>query len=449
LNLAEVKRDQGEMDDALNLYNQALRTVSDSEPSLACTILCGISTLYRWQEQILEASAAAEEADRLARKHSIGNEGRVARLALWATRARSYDPAQALADIEQIAIEFEAQQERFALLQALGLCANAALLAGQPDAAEQHLDRASELARALGTSVPLAVEILHLPALEVFIRDRAHKYRSSVNALEQLRTLQVDQADEALIPADEPVPDIIYSLRIITLGQARVIRDGRAIPTTEWRPAARDLFLYLIFTKQATREQICLSFWPDSPAKRARDNFHTTMYRIREVLGENTVIVQDDLYQLNPDISIWCDAYELETLTAQARFLPFADARTEDLWRRAVGLYNGEFLPSLDFEWAVDYREHLHETYAEALVGLGRCVQARGEYREAVEIYKRALVVEPYREDIHQAIITCHVAKGAKHKALAQLNQLRKLLRKDLGIGPSNETLQLARTLLT
>src|SRR5260221_4769162 len=116
------------MEDALSLYNQALSTVGDSEPSLACTILCGISTLYRWQDQISDAVAAAEEADRLARKHSIGNEGRVARLALWATRMCSDDPAQALAELEQLAVEIDAQQERFDLLQAFGLCANAALL---------------------------------------------------------------------------------------------------------------------------------------------------------------------------------------------------------------------------------------------------------------------------------------------------------------------------------
>jgi LuxR family maltose regulon positive regulatory protein len=448
-NLADVRRDQGQMEDALNLYNQGLNAVGDSEPSLACTILCGISTLHRWQQQIPEAIAAAQEADRLARKQGIGNEARIARLALWAARAHSDEPDQALHELEQLARELEEQQERFALLQGLGLCAHVALIARRPDITEQYLDRASQLGKALGTTAPLAIEVLHSPSLEAFIRQKARQYNTIISTVEQLRALQ-PRPDQDLVPVDERMPDIIYSLRIIALGQARVIRDGRAIPTTEWRPAARDMFLYLVFTKLASREQICLSFWPDSSAKRARDNFHTTMHRIREVLGENTVILHDDgIYRINPDISIWCDAYELEALAAQARMLPFADARTEDLWRRAVGLYNGEFLPSLDYEWVVNYREHLHETCAEALVGLGRCIQDRGDYREAIEIYKRALDVEPYREDIHRAIATCHKETGATHKALAQLDQLRKLLRKDLGVGPSKETLQLARTLLT
>ncbi|HVO70341.1 MAG TPA: tetratricopeptide repeat protein, partial [Aggregatilineaceae bacterium] len=449
LNLAAVQRDQGELEDALNLYDQALNAVGDSEPSLVCSILCGISTVHRWQEKIPDAIATAQEADKLARKHSIGNEGRLALMALWAAQAQAADPEKALPELERIASELEEQQEQFDLLEALGLCAHVALLARQTDLTERYLDRAAQLGTTLGTVAPLAIEIVHFPSLEVFIRQKARKYGSVISTVEQLRALQ-HHPDQDLAPAVNRVPEVVYSLRIITLGQARVIRDGRAIPTSEWRPAARDMFLFLVFTKQATREQICLSFWPDSPAKRARDNFHTTMYRVREVLGENTVILHDDgVYRINPDISIWCDAYELEALASQARVLPVADARTEDLWRRAVGLYNGDFLPSLDFEWAAEYRELLSEIYAEALVGLGRCVQARSDYREAVDIYKRALAVEPYREDIHQAIMTCYIAEGAKHKALAQLNQLRKLLRKDLGVGPSKETLQLARTLLT
>ncbi len=448
-NLGDVRRDQGEMEAALDLYNQALNAVGDSEPSLTCTILCGISTLHRWQEQIPEAIAAAQTADRLARKHNIGMEGRTARLALWAACTHDHSPDEVLQQLDQIAAELEMQQERFPLLQALGLCAQAAMLASQPETSELYLDRAVQLARSINTFTPLAIEILHLPALESCIRQKARKYAALLSALEQLRASQ-SQPEQEKGAGDERVPDVIYSLRIVTLGQARVIRDGKNIPTSEWRPAARDLFLYLVFNGQATRDQICLTFWPDSPEKRARDSFHSTMYRIREVLGENTVILHDDgTYRINPDISIWCDAHELESLAAQARVLPLSDARTEDLWRRAVGLYNGDFLPSLDSQWAIEYREQLHETYIEALVGLGRCTQARGDYREAIEVYKRALEVEPYREDIHQAIITCHVAKGAKHKALAQLNQLRKLLRQDLGIGPSPETLQLAKTLLT
>ena len=449
LNLADVRRDEGETEEAIGLYNRALIAVSDSEPALSCSILCGLSTLYRWQGQADDAVAAAQEAIRLARKNALGYEGRVARLSLNAAQPQSDESHTTLSELLEITAELEAHDERFDLMQGLALCARFALLADQVDSAEQYIDRALTLGDALGAVGPLAQEILHYPTFETFIRQKTRKYHSLIGVVVQLRGLRHNR-QEIEILVDEHLPDTIYSLRIITMGQTRIIRDGHIIPTADWRPAARDMFLYIVFNKQASREQICAAFWPDSPAKKARDNFHSTMYRIRDVLGETTLTAtKDGTYEVNPNISIWCDAFELETLAAQARILPAADARTEDLWRRAVGLHNGDFLPALDLEWANIYRENLQETYVEALTGLGHCAQARGNYREAIDIYKRALTIDPYRESIYQAIMTCYIASGAKHKALEQLNQLRKLLLKDLGIGPSTETLTFVRTLFT
>ena len=126
-NLADVRRDQGDLKAALDLYNRAIDIVGDSEPSLTCSILCGISTLYRWQQKMPDAIAAAQEAVRLARKQNIGTEGREARLLLWTARIHEGDPDRALDELEQVAGEFEDRQERFDLLLAMGLCAHAAV----------------------------------------------------------------------------------------------------------------------------------------------------------------------------------------------------------------------------------------------------------------------------------------------------------------------------------
>ena len=88
-----------------------------------------------------DATAAAQEAMRLARKQNIGTEGREARLLLWAARVHEGDAEKALAEFAQVAKEFEDRQERFDLLLAMGLCANAALLCRKADAAAKYLDQ--------------------------------------------------------------------------------------------------------------------------------------------------------------------------------------------------------------------------------------------------------------------------------------------------------------------
>ena len=121
---------------------------------------------------------------------------------------------------------------------------------------------------------------------------------------------------------------------------------------------------------------------------------------------------------VNPDIDLWCDAQEMETLTQQARLLPSRDARTEDMWRRAVELYQGDFLPSWDAEWVIYRREDLLEAYIEALIGLGNCARARNDLREALATYRRALDADPYREDVHRAIMICYAESGEKKQVL-------------------------------
>ncbi len=128
--------------------------------------------------------------------------------------------------------------------------------------------------------------------------------------------------------------------------------------------------------------------------------------------------------------------------------MPPRDARTEDLWGRAAKLYKGDFLPSWDTEWVGQIRQTMQDAYLEALIGLGDCVRARSNPREAISVFRRALDVDPYREDVYRAIMNCYAEMGEKKQILAHLQKLQELLWEELGIGPSEETLTLASTLL-
>src|SRR5258708_11584816 len=208
------------------------------------------------------------------------------------------------------------------------------------------------------------------------------------------------------------------------------------------------MFLCLIFEGPITRENLGLLFWPDSLPKHVNGNVHTALYYTRRALGDNIVSHENKQYLINPDIDVWCDVMEMQNLTSQARLLSPYDARTEDLWRRAANLYHGEFLPDLATDWVLPYRERLRETYIEALVGMAECARARGDLREALGRFKRANELEPYREDIHQAIMMCYAARGAMQKVLAHFQALKKLFRQDLDIDPSAKTQDLVTNLL-
>ncbi|HLY26437.1 MAG TPA: tetratricopeptide repeat protein [Aggregatilineales bacterium] len=445
-NLADIQRNRGAFDEARALYHRTIELLGDGEPTHQANILANLATLYRWENKPGQAISPAERALDLAMRHAAYSSVNVATLALWMARACLGQADEALPKIQAVAEDFDARREENPLLRALGLCAHVALLAGQRSDAQHYLDRGLELALKIGTTQPLLCEVQFVPELEAVLRKSPARYARLLTDLQRLRQMQLAPATNALVSVQDPLPT--FSLRIVTLGQEQISRDGIPVTSHEWRPAARQVFLYLMLFGAQDRAAISLRFWPDATYAAARRNFHNAIYYTRQALGDNVLSFHDERYQVAPDVDIWCDALELQRLTAQARLLSPHDARTEDLWSRAANLYNGEFLPGLESDWVREYRESLYEGYIEALTGIADCARARGDFRESIRRYKSVLSLDPYREEVHRAIMTCYAKRGTKKKVLTQMRDLQALLHNDLGVEPSADTWTHFRRLL-
>lgn len=446
--LGDLQRDLGAHTEAVQLYNKGLELLGNSEPTLRCSILTSFSTLRRWQGNFHEAATLAAEAGAIAQKHSLALEGTVAQANLWCARAYLEPGSEALVELETTVEALGNQAPQPELLRVMVLCAQVALLHADQPLAENYLRSAVRIAQDLNTAQTLAAEVFNTPSLETIVTADSSHYGILSRDLKRLR-----DAQGRIAPESRPVKAVneTYSLKVLTLGREIIERDGVRIPSSEWRSTgARELFFYLLFMGPETKERICLTFWPDGSPKRVRQNFQTTLFRARQALGKNVITFEedDDLYQINPELDLWCDAREFENLAKQTRLLSPRDARTEDLWRKAVSLYRGEFLPSLAEDWVLARRDAYYETHLDALVGLGECARARKSFREAILEFKRALELEPYREDIHRAIMTCYANLGEKKQIHAHLHRLQELLRHDLAVEPSTETIIHAKSLL-
>jgi LuxR family transcriptional regulator, maltose regulon positive regulatory protein len=446
--LADVKRDLGAFDEALRLYYKALEFIGSSEPPTRCSILLSISTLCRWQEQFDEALGYADEAITLAEQHRLPYEGLLAQAISWAARGQDEDNNTPFDQLQLIASELSSQYAQFETLQALACCIQIALEGNQPALAKDFLHHALKVVEETNTAQPLAAEIAHTPILDTFMRSNKKGYAALKDDLDHLFQAQNATSGHAQTQS-QLYTQITYSLRVWTLGQERIERDGKRILPSEWRASAsRELFLYLLLVGPSTREEISLNFWPDSSSKQVRQNFHTTLYRTRQALGDNVIVLDDERYLINPDLALWCDAHEMQKLIQQAQLLSIRDGRTEDLWRRAVNLYLGAFVPSIDAEWAAYYRERLQETHIEALIGAANCVRARSKIQESLSFLKQALLIDPYREDVYRGIMQCYADLGERKQVLAHYQDLQRVLRQELSITPSRETVKLFERLV-
>ena len=67
------------------------------------------------------------------------------------------------------------------------------------------------------------------------------------------------------------------------------------------------------------------------------------------------------------------------------------------------------------------------------------------ELEQAIGWYRRALEADELREDVHRAIMRCYARAGRPAEALFQYRFCREVLRRELGIEPSAETIELYR----
>jgi DNA-binding SARP family transcriptional activator len=233
------------------------------------------------------------------------------------------------------------------------------------------------------------------------------------------------------------------ALHIYAFGEGRVIRDGQAVRSSEWRGLLnKELFFYILLHGPLRRDAISVVFWPNSPPQKVRNSFSTAIRHIRDALGDKDAVMvekvegQQGLYWIKEDR--WFDIDEFGALIGMARHLP-PGQQAASLWERAANLYQGDFLPEAEREWCVSVRARLWEMYLDSLIQVGQYHEVRQDFDQAIRWYRQALDEEDRREDVHRGLIRCYLGAGRRHEALSQYRRCEKRLW-EARLEPSPET---------
>jgi DNA-binding SARP family transcriptional activator len=237
-------------------------------------------------------------------------------------------------------------------------------------------------------------------------------------------------------------------LRLYLLGPLTLQAGEKPLPVPSTRKA-QSLLAYLAMRRgqPQLRDHLADTFWPDAPAPRARRNLNTALWQIRRILpsGDHLIAGANDV-RFSAESACWIDAAEFDRL-CRAPPAEADDAETVARLRRAVSLYQGEFLAGLYDEWVLAERYRLETLLLDALTHLGRASLRLGEHAEALHYAERLLAHDPLREDVHRLVIELYLALGDRVAAARQCNRCRTLLRSELGVDPSPETMALCRPL--
>jgi SARP family transcriptional regulator, regulator of embCAB operon len=242
--------------------------------------------------------------------------------------------------------------------------------------------------------------------------------------------------------------------RIQLCGRITVELERRRLEADLPGRQGRLLFVYLVLARARTssRDELAAAIWPEEAPARADSNLRVVLSRLRRVLGPEALSGRSDVRLVLPR-DAWVDVEVAALKIHEAE----AAVHAQD-WSRALpaatiayaisgrGFVSGEEAP-----WVVEQRHWLEDVHLRALecdaaasLGVGGSEQAAAE-RDA----RRLIRLAPYRESGYRLLMRTLSDRGNSGEALVVYEQLRTLLRDELGATPSPATQALHRRLLS
>jgi LuxR family transcriptional regulator, maltose regulon positive regulatory protein len=239
------------------------------------------------------------------------------------------------------------------------------------------------------------------------------------------------------------------SLQIQALGTARVTLNKKTLTPADWQVyKTRDLFFLLVSSDRGwSKEAIGEMLWPDSTPAQLKLRFKNTIYRLRRVLGTDVILFDGERYSFNRKLDYFYDVEAFGDCLARAE--KTTDIREQaTIYREAIQLYKGRFLPEVYGSWVTVEREHLHRAYIDISLKLAANNLEIGEYNFALTICNDLILANPILEEAYRVAMRAYAAQGNQAGIMEQYHALRMHLESEMGLPPSTQTERLYQQLI-
>ncbi|MGH3159762.1 MAG: AfsR/SARP family transcriptional regulator [Streptosporangiaceae bacterium] len=222
------------------------------------------------------------------------------------------------------------------------------------------------------------------------------------------------------------------------LGRFDLVAGSRAIPLGT--NCQRLLTLLAVRDCHVSRACAAGTLWPEATASRANANLRSVLWRLQRCCAQAAEASFYDI-RLAPGVTV-----DIQEVCKIARQL-----LDRSITRDAAGLSEAlscnlydDIVPDLgDEEWLMVERERYRQLHLHALESLSEELIAIGWYGAAVEAALGVTRIDPFRESARQLLVRAYLAEGNQLEARRQLKEYRNLLRRELGLEPTDRFLRL------
>lgn len=268
------------------------------------------------------------------------------------------------------------------------------------------------------------VPFLFLTAME----DRASMRRGMTLGADDYLTKPVKQ-DELLAAVQVRLRRVAELRQPLTgvvnargFGHPMIQKDGERLNWDSLK--ALELLFYLLENRGGvTTFEVAEALWPGKSESRASSSFHTTLYRLRRVMGGDMVEAANRRYYLQDSFRIDYDVDAYRRAAEKAR----GSGELED-HTRAVRLYTGHFLAGFDSGWIESIRLNLQSKHLTLLEAAAESALAAGNLPQATLLFQLMTNHEPYSHTAWEGLASTWDARGEKARASETRERFERLL---------------------
>ena len=404
---ATLYRMRGDAALAKAQYEDGLRVVETLGDEMAHSeLLAGLALVVAEED----AAAARELADRSIEvgRHGYQMTGLLVAAQLAVRRGAPVEAAMLADQLTRIA---RSRRDRPSLAGALEVLAQ---VSGNPAERRARLDEAVAMWRDMGSPYGLASSLLVMSR----VIDGSEALGAAIEAERLFREIgargpATDAAGRILELRAAARPPVF----VVALGGFRVIRDGIAVPLSEWQSKkARDLLKILVARRgrPIAREALFEALWPDDDPEPLANRLSVALTTVRSVLdpvrrfpAEWFIVADKTSVSLDLD-HLATDVESFFALAERGRALASNDGGDAAfaVLTEAEATYAGDFLEEDPYEdWAASVREEAQATYLGAARALAGLSAARADVDGAIRLWLRILEKDPFDEGAHLELV--------------------------------------------
>lgn len=245
-------------------------------------------------------------------------------------------------------------------------------------------------------------------------------------------------------------------LRILLTGRMALTDGHRTIDETSMPGTlGRATFAILALERQRVAHDVLADrLWGAAPPAGWSKSLAPLVSKLRARLrdlhddrGLPTIEARDGGYELVLPPRVWVDVEDatrrLDRAEAALRHDDLAGAWTDAA--AATAVLRRPFLTGLDSLWADGVRDDLLDRRYRAWLVVAEAWRRRGDHALARTAAASAIDTDPYREDAHRLLVQVELDSGNRASARRAGRRCLELLRDDLGVDPSDATLEVLR----